>query len=143
MAYYGRGPWENYVDRMEGGLFGLWKTTVKDMFVDYMRPQDNGYRGDVRWVALTDADGKGVLFKGSEPLFVQASHYLWEDLYFARHQLGDERRRAPLVPHDATFLNLDLRQSGFGDFNRNILPMEKYRFEVQHETWTVELTPEK
>ena len=143
VAYYGRGPWENYVDRREGSLFGVWKTTVKDMFVDYMRPQDNGYRCDVRWVALTDSDGKGVRFTGSDPLFVQASHYLWEDLYFARHQLGDERRRAPLVPHDATFLNLDLRQSGFGDFNRNVLPMEKYRFNAQHETWTVELTPEK
>ncbi|MBO7688235.1 MAG: DUF4981 domain-containing protein, partial [Kiritimatiellae bacterium] len=143
VAYYGRGPWENYVDRKEGSLFGLWKTTVKDMFVDYMRPQDNGYRCDVRWVALTDAEGKGVRFIGSEPLFVQASHYLWEDLYFARHQLGDERRRAPLVPHDATFLNLDLRQSGFGDFNKNVLPMEKYRFDAQHEKWTVELKVEK
>ena len=143
VAYYGLGPWENYVDRREGSLFGVWKTTVKDMFVDYMRPQDNGYRGDVRWVALTDSAGKGVRFTGSEPLFVQASHYLWEDLYFARHQLGDERRRAPLVPHDATFLNLDLRQSGFGDFNRNVLPMEKYRFDVQHETWTVELKAER
>ena len=143
VAYYGRGPWENYIDRKEGSLFGLWKTTVKDMFVDYMRPQDNGYRCDVRWVSLMDSDGKGVRFTGSDPLFVQASHYLWEDLYFARHQLGDERRRAPLVPHDATFLNLDLRQSGFGDFNRNVLPMEKYRFNAQHETWTVELTPEK
>ncbi len=143
VAYYGRGPWENYIDRKDGSLFGLWKTTVKDMFVDYMRPQDNGYRCDVRWVALTDSDGKGVRFTGSDPLFVQASHYLWEDLYFARHQLGDERRRAPLVPHDATFLNLDLRQSGFGDFNKNVLPMEKYRFNAQHETWTVELMPEK
>ena len=143
VAYYGLGPWENYVDRREGSLFGVWKTTVKDMFVDYMRPQDNGYRGDVRWVALTDAEGKGVRFTGSEPLFVQASHYLWEDLYFARHQLGDERRRAPLVPHDATFLNLDLRQSGFGDFNRNVLPREQYRFDVRHETWTVELNVER
>ena len=143
VAYYGLGPWENYVDRREGSLFGVWKTTVKDMFVDYMRPQDNGYRGDVRWVALTDAEGKGVRFTGSEPLFMQASHYLWEDLYFARHQLGDERRRAPLVPHDATFLNLDLRQSGFGDFNRNVLPLEQYRFDVQHETWTVELNVER
>ena len=143
VAYYGRGPWENYIDRKEGSLFGVWKTTVKDMFVDYMRPQDNGYRCDVRWVSLTDTDGKGVRFTGSEPLFVQASHYLWEDLYFARHQLGDERRRAPLMPHDATFLNLDLRQSGFGDFNKNVLPMEKYRFDVQHEKWTVELKVER
>jgi beta-galactosidase len=142
VAYYGRGPWENYVDRMEGSLFRVWETTVKDMFVDYMRPQDNGYRCDVRWVALTDSSGKGVRFTGSEPLFVQASHYLWEDLYFARHQLGDERRRAPLVPHAATFLNLDLRQSGFGDFNRNVLPLEKYRFDVKHETWSVELSAE-
>ena len=143
VAYYGRGPWENYVDRMEGSLFRVWETTVKDMFVDYMRPQDYGYRCDVRWVALTDSDGKGVRFTGSEPLFVQASRYLWEDLYFARHQLGDERRRAPLVPHDATFLNLDLRQSGFGDFNRNVLPLEKYRFDVKHETWSVELRAER
>ena len=59
VAYYGRGPLENYADCKEGCLFGLWKTTVADMFVDYMRPQDNGYRCDVRWVSLTDAEGKG------------------------------------------------------------------------------------
>ena len=139
VAYYGRGPWENYIDRKEGSLFGLWKTTVTDMFVDYMRPQDNGYRCDVRWVSLTDADGKGVRFKGSDPLYVQAMRYQWEDLYFARHQLGDERRRAPLVPHDTTFLNLDLRQCGFGDFNRKVLPLEKYRFDAKRETWSVEV----
>ena len=143
VAYYGRGPWENYSDRKEGSLFGLWKTKVKDMFVDYMRPQDNGYRCDVRWVALTDSDGKGVRFSGSDPLFVQASHYLWEDLYFSRHQLGDERRRAPLVPHDAVFLNLDRCQSGFGDFNRAALPLKPYRFDVRHERWTVKLELEQ
>ena len=50
---------------------------------------------------------------------------------------------APLVPHDAVFLNLDLRQSGFGDFNKSALPMEKYRFRVQRERWTVELSAQR
>ena len=125
VAYYGRGPGENYADRKSASFLGVWRDTVADMFQFYVRPQDNGYRCDVRWFELKDADGKGVRFSADRPLFVQALHYTWEDLYFSRHQSGETRRNVPLVPRDEIYLNLDVGQSGLGDMSYR--PLEQYR----------------
>ena len=68
--------------------------TVTGLSEEYVRPQDNGCRTGVRWLSLTDADGKGVRFSASKPLFVQALHFAREDLEFARHRRGEPRVRA-------------------------------------------------
>ncbi|MBQ0032194.1 MAG: DUF4981 domain-containing protein [bacterium] len=114
MRYYGRGPRENYVDRLTGSFLGVWNSTVTDQYEPYVRPQDNGYKCDVRWVEFTDKFGKGVCFSASEPLFVQALHYGFEDLEFARPRAGQKRYRTPLVPREEVCLNLDVRQLGLG-----------------------------
>ena len=134
VEYHGRGPWENYPDRNTASFIGRYSTTVDEMFVDYMRPQDNGRRTDVRRVALADDDGSGVCFTASRPLSFTASRYTWEDLYFSRHQRKDERRHAPLNPHDAVFLSLDPFISGVGDFS--YMPLEEYRFDDANVSWT-------
>ena len=138
LRYYGRGPLENYVDRCDGSFVGIWENTVDGMFVPYVRPQDNGRRCEVRWAELTDSSGAGLRFAGSEPLHLGVSRYTWEDLYFSRHQLGDERRFAPLRPHEAVFLDLDIGESGFGDFSA--LPLPQYRFAVERKRWRVEIS---
>ena len=60
-SYYGRGPHENYVDRKESALVGVYSGLVKDQAVPYIFPQDTGVRSDVRWAALTDIRGQGLL----------------------------------------------------------------------------------
>lgn len=122
VAYYGRGPGENYADRKSSCFLGEWTDTVTGMYQFYVRPQDNGYRADVRWFGLYDGDGKGVRFAADRPLFVQAQHYTWEDLYFARHQSGERRRNVPLRPREEVYLNLDVGQSGLGDMSYRPLP---------------------
>ena len=44
-------------------------------WVEYMRPQENGNKTDVRWVELTNAQGVGILATGRPPLNVTARHY--------------------------------------------------------------------
>lgn len=61
VEYFGRGPEENYIDRQAGTMVGRYKTTADDMYVDYVRPQENGHRTDTRWVALSANNGKGLL----------------------------------------------------------------------------------
>jgi beta-galactosidase len=75
IRYYGRGPHENYIDRATSSFLGIHDSTVTEQFVDYVRPQDNGYKTDVRWVAFTDRYGRGARFTASEPMYVQALHY--------------------------------------------------------------------
>lgn len=61
MTYFGRGPWENYQDRKTAAFVDLYESHVKDQYYPYVRPQENGYKTDVRWVALSDDNGNGLL----------------------------------------------------------------------------------
>jgi len=141
VRYYGRGPRENYIDRNSASFVGVYDSTVTDQYEPYVRPQDNGYKSDVRWAAFTDADGKGVKFSSSEPLFMQALHYGAEDMEFSRHRRADRRFRTPLVKRDEVCLNLDLRQLGLGGASCGPRPMDKYIFPIQREEWTLKIEP--
>ena len=141
MRYYGRGPRENYIDRKTASFFGVYDSTVSEQFEAYVRPQDNGYKCDVRWAAFAGADGKGVKFSASEPLFVQALHYGAEDLEFARHRNGQQRFRADPVKRDEVCLNLDIRQLGLGGASCGPQPMAKYTFPIRKESWTLKMEP--
>ena len=142
VEYYGRGPGENYVDRLTGSFVGRWQSTVTDLYEPYVRPQDNGYRSDIRWVAFADAAGRGVAFMASEPMFVQALHHSLEDLEFARHRPHEERRRVPLAERPEVYLNLDVRQTGLGGGSCGPGPMAKYRFNPKEPVeWTLRIAP--
>ncbi len=143
MAYYGRGPRENYVDRKTGSFLGWWESTVTDQYEPYVRPQDNGYKCDVRTVRFTDGSGAGVEFSGDAPLFVQALHYRMEDLEFAHQRNGEKRHRSVLRPQPDVLLNLDCRQLGLGGASCGPKPMQKYIFPIQKETWSLTLRPVK
>lgn len=142
VRWYGRGPRENYIDRCSGSFFGIWDSTVAGLEESYVRPQDNGFRSDVRWAVFADAEGRGVRFSASEPMFVQALRYGWEDIEFSRHRLGERRIRSRLVPDDWTNLNLDIRQLGLGSAScGNNPPLPQYRFPIQRTEWTLRIAP--
>ncbi|MEU8989161.1 glycoside hydrolase family 2 TIM barrel-domain containing protein [Streptomyces sp. NPDC048558] len=111
LHYYGRGPEENHWDRNNGTDVGRWSGTVSGQWEPYIRPQENGNRTDVRWVALTDRDGVGLLVCGEPLLEVSASHCTPEDLSVgARHDYQ-------LNPRDEVVLRLSHRQMGVGGDN--------------------------
>ena len=143
MTWYGRGPEENYIDRCGGSFVGCYSSTVAEQYVPYARPQDCGYKGDVRWVSFADDGGRGVRFSFSEQrMFVQALHYTWEDLEFARHRAGQLRIQSPLIPRQEVCLNLDLRQCGLGNGSCGNNPtLPQYRFAVKPERWTMKIAP--
>ena len=142
VEYYGRGPWENYIDRCSGSLLGIYRTTVTDMYVNYVRPQDNGYRSEVRWARFTDGAGKGIKVSGSVPLFMQALHYTWEDLEFARHRDKQQRIWNMKPARAEVCLNLDLRQTGLGGNSCGPRPEPQYLFPIQPERWSVTISGE-
>ena len=58
--WYGRGPWENYADRKTSALVGRYRMLVKELAYAYVRPQENGYRTDVRELTLSSPEGNGM-----------------------------------------------------------------------------------
>ena len=143
LRYYGRGPHENYIDRCTGSFIGIYDSTVTEQYEPYVRPQDCGYKTDVRWAAFFNAEGRGVKFSASGPLFLQALHFTAEDLEFARHRNGDPRTRLPLAPRPEVFLNLDIRQLGLGGASCGPKPLDQYIFPIRPESWTMRIEPYK
>ena len=139
VEYYGRGPWENYVDRKTGTFVGDYVSTVTGQYEEYVHPQFNGYRSDVRWFALYADDGRGVKFSADRPLFVKALHYDWEDLEFCRHRAGQQRITSIPEPRAEVCLNLDVEQLGLGGRSCGPKPMDKYIFPVGPESWTLRI----
>ena len=107
VAYFGCGPHENYCDRKTGAFVGLYTDTVDGMYVPYVYPQENGNRTDVRWVALTDDVGAGLLAVGMPLIETSAHHFTDENLTAAQHTNEIERV-------DEIILNLDWKQTGLG-----------------------------
>ena len=60
--YYGLGECENYSDMLAQSVMGVWSCSAADMFENYIRPQDNGNRSEVRWMSMTNDDGVGLRF---------------------------------------------------------------------------------
>ena len=122
MAWYGRGPVETYVDRQFEKV-GVYSSTVTGDWVDYSRPQENGNKTDVRWLALTNDAGVGLLAEGMPLLSVAARHVTKDDIETSAYSFELPRRAE-------TYLNLDLMQMGIGgidSWSPNAYPMEPYR----------------
>jgi len=119
-TWYGRGPHESYVDRKEGAPVGVYSGTVDEQYVPYVVPEENGNKTDVRWVALIDEEGDGLLVVGMPSLEVSAHHYTAEDFTIAAHTHELTRR-------EEITLNLDHVQTGLGGESCGPGTLEKYR----------------
>ncbi|MGB3801846.1 MAG: glycoside hydrolase family 2 TIM barrel-domain containing protein, partial [Lewinella sp.] len=67
-TYYGRGPEENYQDRNSASLVASYSADVSELMYDYIRPQENGYRTDVREVRFVNEAGEGILISANQDL---------------------------------------------------------------------------
>ena len=129
LTWLGRGPHETYWDRKTGAAVGLYSGSVEENIHVYVRPQENGNKTDVRWMALTDRNGVGLLTVGMPNINVSAWPFTMQDLEDARHVHELPRR-------DIITVNLDHRQMGVGGDNswgarthpEYTLPAEKYRY---------------
>jgi beta-galactosidase len=137
ITWYGRGPVETHTDRQFERI-GVYRSTVDKEWVEYMRPQENGNKTDVRWVALTNAQGLGLLAVGAPTLSVAARHFTKDDMERAGYTFQMQR-------HPEIFLNLDWKQMGVGgidSWSPNALPMEPYRIPSgQTYSYRYRLTP--
>ena len=125
MTWFGRGPHETMFDRKTGGAVGIYSDYVENLIHPYVKPQENGNRTDVRWVALTNKEGTGLLVSdvGGTNLNVSAWPYTMEDLESARHN-------HELVHREFITFNIDHKQRGVGgDIPAYALLHRKYRLD--------------
>ena len=116
VRYYGRGPWENYPDRKRSAFIGEYQMPLSEYETEYIRPQDNGNRCDIRWFELSSAT-RQIRVVGDQPLCIRAWDYGEEDLN-VKHPT--ELNRGHFVN-----LNIDLNVHGVGGadtWGRRTLP---------------------
>ncbi|WP_017260040.1 glycoside hydrolase family 2 TIM barrel-domain containing protein [Pedobacter arcticus] len=148
MTYFGRGPWENYQDRKSAAFVDLYESDVKDQYVPYIRPQENGYKTNVRWAAFSDTNHNGLMIVSSlnnkRNLGLSALHMLNEDfdittgLSYENSKRPDKENPNPavnkskhttdIVERDLVQLNIDMEQRGVGgDDSWYSKPQKKYQ----------------
>jgi len=109
VAWFGRGPHENYWDRKTSAFVGRYNMSVDDLYFPYVRPQENGYRSDVREVSFTNKQGQGLQITGLAQIGFGAQFYDVQDY--------DQFEKKGLHPHDLPkkehiFINIDYKQRG-------------------------------
>ena len=115
IAYYGRGPWENYPDRKRSAFLDRYEMPLSEFETEYIHPQDNGCRTDVRWFTIGQANtpsmgggrGRRLRIEGLQPLCIRVWDYGEEDLEGAKHPHEIQRGRF-------VNLNIDLNVHGVG-----------------------------
>lgn len=127
LEYYGRGPWENYSDRHDASFLGTYTSTVAEQFHNtYIRPQESGYKTDVRWVKLSAAHGDALVVKGSQPLGMSALNVSTESIDPGMSK--NQRHTSDVHPENKVYLHVDLAQRGVGgDDSWGALPHDAFR----------------
>ena len=137
IEWLGRGPIENYPDRLDAAFFGRYRHTVSGMEEPYARPQSMGERCDVHWLALTDKDGKGLRITSlSGDLHFSALHYADEDLWQTKY-----RHELPKVRRPEVILHLDAALRGLGNASCGPGPMREYELRAPQYHYSFVIEP--
>jgi beta-galactosidase len=135
IQWLGPGPHETYCDRKDARV-GRYRGSVREQFCyDYTEPGESGNKVDVRWAALTDRRGSGILVVAQPLLSLNAMHHTTDDLQSVAHPFE-------LPVRDFVVLNVDLMQQGVGGDNSwGAWPHPQYLIPCQPASYQFRLEP--
>ncbi|QBN20314.1 glycoside hydrolase family 2 TIM barrel-domain containing protein [Flavobacterium nackdongense] len=142
--WFGRGPHENYQDRKTSALVGQYKASVSDLYFAYIRPQENGYKTEVRWVTFTNNNGKGVRIERPE-LFSFSAHHQYND-DFDDGEKKIQRHSIDIKKRELVSVNIDYAQTGVGGDNSwspSGLAHKEYRVNAGNLEYSYKIIPIK
>lgn len=133
--WFGLGPFESYPDSLRAARTGRFSSSVRDLSVDYARPQETGHRSRLRQLALTSA-GTEVLgivalpdIHGRRPGFTLSRH--------TPHQIARAGHPHELPDSTTSHLIIDAAQHGLG--SRSCGPDVWPEFALRPESRTIRL----
>ncbi|MHC4639253.1 MAG: beta-galactosidase small subunit-related protein, partial [Planctomycetota bacterium] len=132
--WYGAGPHESYVDRAESCAVGLYHGKVSEQYFPYVVPQETGNKTQVRYAALTDSDGQGLVVVCEQPYSVSA-------LPFTEQELDQAKHINELKPRDRIVLDIDCAHMGLGNASCGTIPLGKYILKAVPCSFTFQIRP--
>lgn len=140
IAYYGRGPGENYCDRNSSSDLGIYLQNVDEQSYPYIRPQETGTKTDIRWWKQLNVAGRGLQIVAEVPFSASALHYTIDSL---DDGWSKAQRHFPEVKKES-FINLciDKKQMGLGCVNSwGEWPLPQYQLKYEDYEFSFILTP--
>ena len=162
--FFGLGPWENYADRCSAALLGRYVQSVNEQYhYGYVRTQESGNHGGLRWLRLLDEGGNGLEMTAAEPFAASALPLSLRDLDVAyldggaasRNHSGQfgaaqhslelkakafENRRSL----GTTYVHVDRAQMGVGGINSwGEWPLKEYRIPAAPRCFRFHIRPVK
>ncbi len=117
--YYGQGSQEAYCDRKDGAMFGRYGGSVDGQFVNYVYPQENGNKYNVRWARLRSLDGRSLYVTGDGPFQTSVRRY-------TEMQLAEAEHSCDLKPMPVAVWNINHLMAPLGNESCGPVPLEKY-----------------
>jgi len=134
VTWYGGGPGECYSDSDTAALVGTYESEVTALHTPYVRPQENGNRTAIRWVAVTDDQGVGLRASGPGLNDFGAHHYGIGELEAATHSYD-------LARTEEITMTLDHANCGLGSGSCGVWTDPEYRLPVEDYEFVIELRP--
>lgn len=133
--YFGYGPFESYEDKHRASWISCFSSNARELFEDYVRPQENGSHHGCRFLNVGAAGQQGLQVAACGRAFdMNVSLYSQEALVKARHNYE-------LLPENHTVVCVDYRQSGVGSGSCGPALLEQYRLDEERFTFEVKLIP--
>ncbi len=134
VTWYGKGEHDNYPDKENSALVGLYTKSVDDLFENHINPQENGNRGGIRFLKIYDKNGFGLEFASENNFNFSARHYTDENMAQARHTYE-------LCKIKETVVNIDNAVSGIGTGSCGPGVFDKYKVQPADRKFTFCIIP--
>jgi beta-galactosidase len=119
MAFFGRGPIENYSDRKSGADVGIYELGVNEQY-EYEKPMERGNHEEVRWAKFSGRDVPSLQVKSDEKLMqVAALPHTDEQMYPVEYKID-------LPASSATVFCISTKTLGVGSNSCGPRPLDKF-----------------
>ncbi len=136
VQWYGRGPHESYPDMMDSAFVDLHTLQTKDLFHNYIRPQENGNRSEVSWVTFSGKHQPSFSILGNPFINFNAQYCSLENLTRSTHD-------SDLVWEQTPYLYIDAGQTGLGSNACGPDTLKKYQLSPEPLKFSFRLTGKK
>lgn len=142
VKYYGKGPYENYIDRNASSMMGVYSTTASEMYFPYIRPQETGNRTEVRWFECKNEQEKGLNFSANIPFEFSVLPYSIDQLDGGT--IKSRTHTNDLKESNKLYINISSKQVGVGGDNSwdmNALAHKQYRLKKEDYQLKISISP--
>jgi beta-galactosidase len=120
MAFFGRGPFENYSDRKSSAEVGIYEIGVNDQY-EYEKPMERGNHEEVRWARMNGKAMPSLLITADEKLMqVAALPHTDEEMMPVEYKID-------LPAIKSTVLSISTKTLGVGSASCGPRPLPAYQ----------------